>query len=228
MAEINSTFGDIRGKVGNLILYKGRQDKTLCRGSWLKRRASNETQKRQSTVFGMLAKMKRMMKPIIHIGFPGNGKALKGCNAFVSANWKDVISVEKINPKKKISKRKTAMKEFKGEIDFRKLRVAAGPLLPPTVEVEVEKEQVRVRHKAVSIYTADCFLNDRVYIGLVDNEKLYSWAREICHRSESGEFVVPFPEIVSPEKAVIYAFAISADGLYASDSVCLYMPAEEA
>lgn len=226
MAEVNSIFGDVRGKVGNIILYKGRGDKTLCRGSWPTRKASNETQKRQATVFGTLAKMKQRLKPVIDIGFPGNGKDLKGCNAFVSANWTDVISVKKINPSKKVSKRKSAPQEFRGKIDFQKLRVAAGPLFPPAVEVTIDEEQnkAQVSHQATTVHTVDCFLDDQIHIALVDKEKLYCHILKICQRAESGEFIVPIPKRMDARNLVVYTFATNANGLYASNSVCLRMP----
>ena len=62
MAEINSTLGNIRGKVGNVILYEGRNGKTLARGAWLVRKASEEPQKRQSAVFGNSQTLSTILK----------------------------------------------------------------------------------------------------------------------------------------------------------------------
>lgn len=229
MAEINSTLGNIRGKVGNVILYEGRNGKTLARGAWLVRKASEEPQKRQSAVFGTLTKLKRRLKPVIDIGFPGNGKTLKGCNAFMSVNSKEVVTVEKIKPSKKLSKRKTAIQEFKAKIDISKLRVASGPLLAPSVEAEIDTKQkeARFRHRAILVNAADCFLDDRIHAALVDEGKWIALSKEICLRGEDGEETVKIPDNMDPKRVVLYAFATSADGRYASDSVCLHVPKQE-
>ena len=111
---------------------------------------------RQSAVFGTLTKLKRRLKPVIDIGFPGNWKTLTGCNAFMSVNSKEVVTVEKIKPSKKLSKRKTAIQEFKAKIDISKLRVASGPLLSPSVEAEIDTKQkeVRFRHRDILVNAA--------------------------------------------------------------------------
>lgn len=229
MAEINSTLGDIRGKVGNVILYEGRDGKTLARGWWKFRKPSEEPQKRRSAAFGTLAKLKSRVKPIIDVGFPGNGKLLKGCNAFVSANSAGVISVEKAKPSKKLNKRKTATQEFKSKIDFSKLRVAAGPLVPPTAEarIDMKKKEVHFSYRATQVNAADCFLDDRIHGAFVDEEKWYGVTGEICRRGEDGEISIRIPEVMEAKRLALYVFATSADGTYASDSVCLHVPAEK-
>lgn len=226
MAEINSTIGNIRGKVGNLVLYGGKENKTLCRRWNRERKVFKEPQKRQAVAFGTLAVLKIWLGKVIKTGFPGNGRELKGYNAFMSVNLGKAITVKKKEPGRPVNKRKKATEEFTGTVDYQALRVAAGPLTPPTVEVSVDQKrrEARFTHKAVAVEAVDCFLDDRIHAALLDGKEWIAFTREICRRGEDGMLVIPFPERTKAKNVALYVFATSDDGRYASDSICLHLP----
>lgn len=226
MAEINSTLGDIRGKVGNLVLYEGKGNKTLLRGWSMERKVFKESQKRHATAFGTLAALKLWLGKVIKIGFPDNGRKLKGYNAFMSANLGKAITVKKKDPEKPVNKRKKATEEFSGTVDHQALRVAAGPLTPPTVElsIDLKRREACFTYKAMVIEAVDCFLDDRIYAVLLDDKEWIASTWEICRRGEDGTLVIPFPERTKAKNVALYVFATSDNGRYASDSICLHVP----
>ena len=144
MAEFINPIGKIRGKFGNVIPYVGKNGKNYCRSTSLKRKAGGEGQKRQSVAFGTTTSRKRWLTPVIRLGFPGGNGYPQGFYGFTSANVTHAITVEKIHPEVPVNRQKRATQEFQGTIDYGKLRVAAGQLVIPMVNAEIDAENRKV------------------------------------------------------------------------------------
>ena len=71
MAIIKSTFGKMKGKVGNLVLYDGPNGETLCRSNGHLTGKKTEKQKRHFEAFGTLMRLGIFLRAVIRVGFPG-------------------------------------------------------------------------------------------------------------------------------------------------------------
>lgn len=226
MAEFVNPIGKIRGKYGNVIGYVGANGKNYCKSTSLNRKSGGEPQKRQSAAFGTVAGKKQWMMKVIRLGFPGGNGYPKGFNGFTSANVTSAVSVEKINPEKPVSQRKKATKEFQGTIDYGKLRVAAGQLVPPiaSVEVDAENRKVSFTHEGVPAESVDCFLDDKIYGVLLSVSGQRCRVEELGTRGGTFEVCMDFPDEAEVDGLFVYVFAGSADGKDTSDSVCVWEP----
>ena len=226
MAEFVNPVGKIRGKYGNVIGYVRKNGKNYCKSAGLKRKPNGEVQKRQSIAFATTTERKRWLMVAIRLGFPGGNGYPKGFNGFVSANVTNAVEVERVDPEKPISVRKKAGREFRGEIDYRKLRVAAGQLVPPSVSAEVDAENRKVHFTSPGeqLELIDCFLDDKIYgvVAGVRNKRCH--VVELGARGEAIGTSVDFPRDVEADELVVYVFAAGADGKDVSDSVCLCHP----
>ena len=229
MAEFVNPIGKIRGKYGNVIGYVRENGKNCCKSAGLKRKPNGEVQKRQSIAFGATAERKRWLMVAIRLGFPGGNGYPKGFNGFVSANGMNAVSVEKIDPEAPVNPRKKAGREFRGSIDYRKLRVAAGQLVPPSVSTEVDAESRKVRFASpgVQLESIDCFLDDKIYGVVAGTRGKRCRVVELGTRGEAIDTSVDFPRNVEADEIVVYVFAASADGKDVSDSVCLHVSSDE-
>ena len=163
------------------------------------------------------------MARAIRLGFPGN-QYPKGFNGFTSANVTTAVTVEKVNPMKPIVRYKKAIQEYRGIIDYSKLRVAAGALVSPVVgcEVEAESRKVHFSHQGMAVEAIDCFWDDEIY-GVLLHEATYSCkVMRLGMRGEDWNESMDFPEEAEAEGLVVYVFARAADGKDTSDSVCLW------
>lgn len=224
MAEFVNPIGKIRGKYGNVIGYVRENGKNYCKSAELKRKPNGEVQKRQSVAFGTTAERKQWLMAAIRLGFPGGNGYPKGFNGFVSANVTTAVSVEKINPGTPVKPRKKAEREFRGNIDYRKLRVAAGQLVPPSVSAEVDAESRKVRFTSpgLQLESIDCFSDDRIYGIVAGTREKRCRVVELGTRGETIDTSVDFPRNAEVDEIVVYVFAASADGKDVSDSTCLY------
>lgn len=162
------------------------------------------------------------MARAIRLGFPGN-QYPKGFNGFTSANVTTAVTVEKVNPMKPIVRYKKAIQEYRGIIDYSKLRVAAGALVSPVVACEVESgnRKVHLSHRRMAVEAIDCFLDDEIY-GVLLHESTHSCkVMRLGMRGEDWNESMDFPEEAEMEGLVVYVFARAADGKDTSDSVCL-------
>lgn len=228
MAEFVNPVGKIRGKIGNVIGYVRENGKNYCKGTALTRKPGGEPQKRQSMAFSSVIHKKTWMAKAIRLGFPGGNGYPKGFNGFTSANVKKAVTVEKIDPEKATSKRKKAPQEFKGIIDYKKLRVAAGQLDTPAVHAEIDAERRKVffTHGKVAVEAVDRFLDDEIYGVLLYEAVHHCSVARLGTRGETFNTGMDFPEDATAEGLLVYVFARAADGKDASDSVCLKEPAE--
>ena len=163
------------------------------------------------------------MARAIRLGFPGN-QYPKGFNGFTSVNVTTAVTVEKINPMKPIARYKKATQEYRGVIDYSKLRVAAGALVSPVVVCEVESgnRKVHFSHQRRVVEAIDCFLDDEIY-GVLLHESTHSCkVMRLGTRGEDWNESMDFPEEAEAEGLVVYVFARAADGKDTSDSVCLW------
>lgn len=222
MAEFVNSIGQVRGKFGNVVAYVRANGKNYCKGASISRKPSTESQKQQAAAFAVVVSRKGWMARAIRLGFPGN-QYPKGFNGFTSANVTTAVTVEKVNPMKPIVRYKKAIQEYRGIIDYSKLRVAAGDLVSPVVgcEVETENRKVHFSHQGMAVEAIDCFWDDEIY-GVLLHEATYSCkVMRLGMRGEDWNESMDFPEEAEVEGLVVYVFARAADGKDTSDSVCL-------
>ena len=222
MAEFVNSIGQVRGKFGNVVAYVRANGKNYCKGASISRKPSTESQKQQAAAFAVVVSRKGWMARAIRLGFPGN-QYPKGFNGFTSANVTTAVTVEKVNPMKPIVRYKKAIQEYRGIIDYSKLRVAAGDLVSPVVgcEVETENRKVHFSHQGMDVEAIDCFWDDEIY-GVLLHEATYSCkVMRLGTRGEDWNESMDFPEEAETEGLVVYVFARAADGKDTSDSVCL-------
>ena len=222
MAEFVNSIGQVRGKFGNVVAYVRANGKNYCKGASISRKPSTEPQKQQAAAFAVVVSRRGWMARAIRLGFPGN-QYPKGFNGFTSANVTTAVTVEKVNPMKPIVRYKKAIQEYRGIIDYSKLRVAAGALVSPVVACEVESgnRKVHFSHQGMVVEAIDCFLDDEIY-GVLLHEATYSCkVMRLGMRGEDWNESMDFPEEAEMEGLVVYVFARAADGKDTSDSVCL-------
>ena len=222
MAEFVNSIGQVRGKFGNVVAYVRANGKNYCKGASISRKPSTESQKQQAAAFAVVVSRKGWMARAIRLGFPGN-QYPKGFNGFTSANVTTAVTVEKVNPMKPIVRYKKAIQEYRGIIDYSKLRVAAGALVSPVVACEVESgnRKVHFSHQGMAVEAIDCFWDDEIY-GVLLHEATYSCkVMRLGTRGEDWNESMDFPEEAEMEGLVVYVFARAADGKDTSDSVCL-------
>ena len=223
MAEFVNSIGQVRGKFGNVVAYVRANGKNYCKGASISRKPSTESQKQQAAAFAVVVSRKGWMARAIRLGFPGN-QYPKGFNGFTSANVTTAVTVEKVNPMKPIVRYKKAIQEYRGIIDYSKLRVAAGALVSPVVVCEVESgnRKVHFSHRRMAVEAIDCFLDDEIY-GVLLHESTHSCkVMRLGMRGEDWNESMDFPEEAEVEGLVVYVFARAADGKDTSDSVCLW------
>ena len=222
MAEFVNSIGQVRGKFGNVVAYVRANGKNYCKGASISRKPSTESQKQQAAAFAVVVSRKGWMARAIRLGFPGN-QYPKGFNGFTSANVTTAVTVEKVNPMKPIVRYKKAIQEYRGIIDYSKLRVAAGALVSPVVvcTVETERRKVHFSNQGMAVEAIDCFWDDEIY-GVLLHEATYSCkVMRLGMRGEDWNESMDFPEEAEVEGLVVYVFARAADGKDTSDSVCL-------
>lgn len=226
MAEFVNPIGKIRGKFGNVVAYVRPNGKNYCKGMELSRKPARETQKRQSVAFGTVVREGRWLRSVICLGFPGGNGYPKGANGFSSANVSTAVSTEQINPDVPVRQRRKAAREFRGVIDYGKLRVAAGALVAPDLSIEVDEDArtVAFNHQGFPVNAVDCLLDDKIYgvLYYVPNHRCR--VVELGARGETFDVKVDFPEDAGAAGLVVYVFATTVDGKDVSDSVCLRMP----
>ena len=223
MAEFVNSIGQVRGKFGNVVAYVRANGKNYCKGESISRKPSTELQKQRAAAFAVVVSKKGWMARAIRLGFPGN-QYPKGFNGFTSVNVTTAVTVEKINPMKPIARYKKATQEYRGVIDYSKLRVAAGALVSPVVVCEVESgdRKVHFSHQRRVVEAIDCFLDDEIY-GVLLHESTHSCkVMRLGTRGEDWNESMDFPEKAEEEGLVVYVFARASDGKDASDSVCLW------
>ena len=223
MAEFVNSIGQVRGKFGNVVAYVRANGKNYCKGASISRKPSTEPQKQQAAAFAVVVSRKGWMARAIRLGFPGN-QYPKGFNGFTSANVTTAVTVEKVNPMKPIVRYKKAIQEYRGIIDYSKLRVAAGALVSPVVVCEVESgnRKVHFSHQRMVVEAIDCFLDDEIY-GVLLHESTHSCkVMRLGMRGEDWNESMDFPEEAEMEGLVVYVFARAADGKDTSDSECLW------
>lgn len=228
MAVIDTIFGKLRGRVGNLVFYEDGAGRTVMRKRGGKRGPSKkEGQKRQNVVFGTLTGHGGWMQEVIRLGFPGRGGWQGSFGRFTRANTRGVVTTEPLNPGRPLSRRRKAMDEFRGVVDYAWLKVSEGALAVPVGSVEVDKEErlVRFRSEGQPVEAVDCYSDDRVYGVVLCPSRYVCQVVEIGSRGTGGEAEVTLPAKVKKSKksdCMCYLFAVRADGLEASDSVCVY------
>lgn len=238
MAIAKSILGKLRGKLGNLSCYEGRDGQTIVRSASVHRKASNMEQQRQETEFGTLSKVAAMLGYVLKTGFPKGKGVAAGSKGFLQANLKGgAVVAEEVDPGREFVRKGNAPRYFRGLVDYAKLQVAAGAVAVPEASVaevvgETEKDgagkatavrRVRFRSEGRTRVGYDCFPEDRVHgVALCPSKKMRSMV-EVGVRGETGEAEAEFDGKEWQGEVHFYAFATSADGKRASRSVYLGM-----
>ena len=222
MAEFINPIGTVRGKFGNVVAYMGANGKNFCKSRSFSRKPISASQRERAAAFAAVVSRKWWMKPVIQLGFPGN-RYPKGGNGFTSANVLTAVTVEKVESNKVKKHPGKILQEYRGVIDFSKLRVAAGGLVMPsiTVEVNVEQREVRFVQRGLAVESIDCFLDDEIYGVLLYEPNQRCKIERLGIRGEDISKGMQLPEKMEVEGMVIYVFARTADGKEVSDSMCL-------
>lgn len=226
MAIVKSTLGKLSGKLGNLVLYEGRDGETLCRSESVGPRRQTERQKRHSEAFGALMRAGRFLMPVVRLGFPGEPRFPAGVQGFVRANVNTAVTVAKIKPDKEVSARKRAPQEFRGVIDFSRLQVSAGSLGVPegvTAEVDAEARTVRFVRREMDLESPCRFRDDELYgvvVSAVERPRCRVFPLGVRGAADDRSVKIT-GEHFRLERSAVYVFARSADGTKASPSVCL-------
>lgn len=226
MAIVKSTLGKFSGRLGHLILYKGRDGQMLCRSEGVMPNRKSEQQKRHCEAFGTVVKTGRYLLPVIQAGFPGEKQFPAGMQGFIRANVNTAVTVTKTNPEKAVSAQKRAPQEFQGEIDFSRLQVSDGSLEAPegvTATVDAEEQTVRFSRQEMGLESPNRFRDDELYGVVVSTRskpdfRLFSLG--VRGEADERSFKIA-SKYLRVEESAVYVFATSADGRKASPSVCL-------
>ena len=207
MAEFNSVLlGKAFKSVGNLTLVYTRS-KNIVRSKVFKRK-NTETPEilTQRAKIRVLGRFGRRVLPVIRKGFVGVGRGTTS-NAFVAANLGSV----------------TVDERYAGSIDYSRLRLAEGLLVPPQVSAAYDGTErfytfVRTGQEDEAGFSSP---DDRVWAVLLETELERVRMVALDTRGESGSSTFPLPAEWNAERVRVYAFAVSKNGRMASDSVHL-------
>lgn len=224
MAIVESFFGKYRGRVGNVVFSVDKEGRVICRARKGKEGPGKEGQKRRNAVFGTLAGHCVWMGEVIRLGFPGGNGRPGSHGGFMRANMKGVVTTEQAVPGRSLSRRRGAMEEFRGVVDYGRLRLSAGVLSVPRGSVEVDREAgvVLFRSEGQPVEAVDCYTDDRVYGVVLCPSVYHCRVVEVGCRGTGGEMEVRLLERERSLPLFCYLFATRLDGLEVSDSVCLF------
>lgn len=210
MAIFESTlFHRLRNSLGNVVTYTYCGKGVLRRKPLQVRNPRTPAQQNMRSRFKAAGRLSAYFRETALLGFPAS-YAVQSHNAFVSANLSlfDVDENMQVRP------------------DFRRLVCSQGKLEKPAVALHISGDQIRaeVSEQKISAY---CSRTDTLYAVLWDCE--YPAATVVNIGKRQGNYTTdPFP---CPEKfdfrhMFIYAFAVSANGKQASDTLLLFAEGE--
>lgn len=213
MAQIQSTLGNIKGKIGHVVIYQNKEGKNLMRSSGCNYKIKSEARKQSTTTFCTVAHCKQWMQEVIRIGFPGNNRLPQGNAGFMHANATAATVVRDENNRK-----------YKGYVEPAKLLVAAGILEKPdvTLDINTTERTLTFRNHGSSYDKIDCFTTDRIYATILSFSTYSCQIIGLGTRGTDNEITVTLKPHIPTDDISVYIFATRTDGRSASDSVCLY------
>ena len=207
MAIFNSyLLGKARKSVGNVTLAYV-EKRNIARAKVFARR-DNATPPvlTQRAKMRLLGSMSRLLLPITRVGFVGVGKGSTS-NAFVAQNMR-AVNVDE---------------SYAATMDYDQMKVAAGILYPPIVEVSFDDASGTFSFlQGIEEETAGYALSDDLvyavlYETVLNRAKLF----RLNPRGTGGSTAAKLPDGWSEENVKVYVFATSANGKMASDSQIL-------
>ena len=214
MAILSSPLGKIRGHIGSLSFYSNAQGDNLCRSSGYRRKRSNDRQQAWEGRFAAVAHAAPYLQEALLIGFPGNRDFPAGLKGFVKANIRTATeSLAEANGHKQFT------------LIFEQLKLSAGQLEVSKLQTTMDSDRshLTLTHRADLTEDFFRFCDDRIYAVAVSEDLSYAKPFSLGCRSENGEQTI----IVSPDTVNLlcpihlYAFATTADGKQASDTLYL-------
>ncbi len=207
MAEFNSyLLGKASKSVGNVTLFYTRA-KNIARAKIFRRKDTVTPEiLTQRAKLGILSKEGRRMLPVIRKGFVGVGKGSPS-NAFVQLNM-DAVEVDG---------------DYNATIDYPQLRVASGIQITPkvTATFDAEGQQYSFVVEAQDEEEGFALTDDKVYAVLYESELKRTRMVDLGTRGGAATQPYSLPEDWDAANVHLYAFATTANGREASDSVYL-------
>lgn len=210
MAIFESTlFHRLRNSLGNVVAYTYCGKGVLRRKPQYVRNPRTPAQQAVRLRFKAAGRLSAYFREAALLGFPAS-YAVQSHNAFVGANLSlfDVDENKQVRP------------------DFRRLVCSQGKLEKPAVALRVSSNQIRaeVSEQKISAY---CSRTDTFYAVLWDCG--FPAAHIVSIGKRQGNYTTaPFsyPDKFDLRHVFIYAFAVSANGKQASDTLLLFAEGE--
>lgn len=207
MAEFNSVLlGRAFKSVGNLTLVYTKS-KNIVRAKVFKRKQTETPEiLTQQAKVRVLGRFVRRVLPVVRKGFVGVGRGTTS-NAFVAANLENV----------------TVDEQYAGSLDYGRLRLAEGLLVPPRVSVTYDEGEkgYTFAQSAQEDEAGFASSDDRVWAVLLETGLERVRMVALGTRGEASTANFPLPEEWDAERVRLYAFAVTKNGRMASDSVPL-------
>ena len=220
MAKIKlAVLESIKGSIGNVTFYVKDAEQEGRKGSANVKPTTNTKVLTQQLRFKVLAQLAAVMAGATRHGFTDRVKGRNTTSMFVKLN-KDTVTVEDLEANTVT-------------VAFGDITCARGYLAPPSVTVtRTEGTGTLAFESAPMTPGFRCEAADEVYVVVInaaeeayDPEKERQWSivTLLGTRGEGGSASVPVPSYMTGGVHA-YAFAVSADGKMASDSI--YLPIE--
>lgn len=224
MAQIQSTLGNIRGKLGHVIIYRNQEGKNLMRSSGSNYKIKSAARKKSTTAFCTVAHCRQWLQEVIRLGFPGNNQIPKGNAGFMHANATAAVTVRREDSLTPAGSRSKLVKEYEGYVDPARFRIAAGCLEKPAITLDIDTAgRTLTFHNHGCVYDRiDCFTTDRLYAVAISFSTYSYQIIELGMRGADSETTVSLKPQIPAEEMAVYVFASKADGKTVSDSICLY------
>ncbi|MDE7073592.1 MAG: hypothetical protein K2O69_00840 [Odoribacter sp.] len=196
-------FDGLHKSVGNIVMYTSR-GRAIVRGKPLSvHNPRTAAQQAARMRFRVATRLAAVFEDLLPLGFPAP-YAADSRGAFVGENINRL--------------------EMDGDgnvvVDFRRLALSAGKQVPPLCRVRIQGNG-GVAESFAQPLSAYAMRDDRVYVVLWETEDDAAFLLDLGTRGAPATQAFEFLEDWRPENLFAYAFAVSASGRHASDSVLL-------
>lgn len=207
MAKINPDLaGAYQRSVGNVVYYVKNGINYARSKSKSPYTSQSPAQMVQRGKFGSITQLASVMQGVIDLGFPQRKKGWSPANAFCNLN--------------KSSYAEAADGQI--TIDFELLQCSKGALFIPDVAATLDKENRKIEITAEAMPDeTNCNGDDEVYAALLDTGNKFCRLVKVCKREEGGTQSIILAKYWNPDSVVAYAFAVSANGKKASNTLFL-------
>lgn len=196
--------GSYQRSVGNVVYYVKNGINYARSKSKIAYTSNTPAQQLQRGKFGSMTQLASIMQGVINIGFPQRKRGWSPANAFCNLNKNSY----------------TEAAEGQISIDFEVLQVSKGSLFIPDVTATLDKENRSISIVVEAMPDAtNCNGDDAVYAVLLDTGSKFCSLIEVCKRGKGGSKTVTLSKYWNPDAVVVYAFAVSADGRKASNTL---------